>query len=318
MEQSSPNLFHEYAEPVIRRVKSDEFASTFQACSELLYDRIQQLPTWQIALPVIACVAAGGTLEEGSVFAAAWLPGYLASEILDNIEDDEFIPDQWAISPEVAINLATGLIFLAFHALSSIRDHDRGSSTTRIFSETGFSAVYGQHRDLVKTQASVEKTLNDYWDMIIAKSGSVFRTATAGGAVAGTVDERVIAALGDYGTALGVMLQLLDDCRDIFTLSEEITDWEISLPLLLYLMINGEEKISFPKVSSKAELSDLFSRAGVIHVISSLLLEWKDQALGSLESLADTPERRLLESIPLIILERLNTSSVEVPDGSPS
>ena len=50
------------------------------------------------------------------------LPGfllYLASEILDNVEDKELTTDQFLTSPEVASNLATGLIFSSFHTLTS-------------------------------------------------------------------------------------------------------------------------------------------------------------------------------------------------------
>ena len=307
-------IFHEYAELVINRLQSYDLSSTFQDYQELLVDRILKIPAWQIALPVISCLAVGGTLEDGYALATAWYPGYLASEILDNVEDKEFIPDRLAPTPEVATNLATSLIFIAFHALTSIHDPERVRRATRIFSQLGFEATYGQHRDLLKTSTSVEKSLNDYWEMIILKSGSVFRTATAGGATAGTSDDRSIDALGDYGTALGVMLQLIDDCRDAFIRSEESVDWEISLPLLLYLLTIGEENICFPKVSSKAEWGDLLSRTGVINAISSLLLEWKTRALASLEPLRESREKLILESIPSLFLERIPINSEEVPD----
>jgi hypothetical protein len=309
-------LFNEYAAPVINRLQSYDLSSTFQDCSQLLNDHILKIPAWQIALPVISCLAAGGTLEAGYALATAWYPGYLASEILDNVEDKEFIPDRLAPSPEVATNLATSLIFIAFHALTLLHDPERASRASRIFSQSGFEATYGQHRDLIKTPSSVEKTLNDYWEMIILKSGSVFRTATAGGAAAGTSDDRYIDALGDYGTALGVMLQLLDDCRDVFTQSQEIIHWEISLPLLIYLMTIGEENICFPKVDSKAEWCDLLKRTGVINAIASLLLKWKNRALDSLQPLSISTEKHILESIPSLFLERIPLISNEVQDGN--
>jgi geranylgeranyl pyrophosphate synthase len=152
--------------------------------------------------------------------------------------------------------------------------------------------------------------------MIILKSGSVFRTATAGGAAAGTSNERYIDALGDYGTALGVMLQLIDDCRDVFTQSQEIMTWEVSLPLLLYLMTIGEENICFPEVGSRAEWGEMLRKMGVLNAISSLLIEWKTHALESLEPLEDSQEKHILESIPSLILERIPVNSIEVPDGN--
>ena len=179
-------LFCEYAEPVIHRLQTCEYLSSFQDSSQFLVDRLLKMPAWQIALPVIACLAAGGTVEEGTAMAVAWVPGYLASEILDNVEDKQLIPDQLVPSPEIATNLATSLIFVAFHELSLMQNPEKARRSARIFSQSGFDATCGQHRDLLKTPSTVEGSLSDYWEMIILKSGSVFRTATAGGAAAGT------------------------------------------------------------------------------------------------------------------------------------
>jgi hypothetical protein len=310
-------LLNQYTEPVIHRLNSGEHLSTFEDCSQFLTARLLKIPAWQIALPVISCLAAGGTLEAGTIMAASWVPGYLASEILDNVEDLQFIPDQLAPSPQVATNLAVGFIFMAFHTLSLIQDPDKARHAAKIFSQAGFDAVYGQHRELIKTPVSVDQALDDYWEMIMLKSGSVFRTATAGGAALGTCDDRMIDALGDYGTALGVMLQLMDDCRDVFGRSEEIGEWEISLPLLLYLLAVGEENICFPKVGSRTELIDLLGRAGVINTISALLLEWKNRALESIKPLPASREKQILQSIPALFLERIPISP-EVPGGNSS
>ncbi len=306
MDNSNLNqLFLEYSAPVIQSLLSDEFLSTFQDCALLIEDRITDTPAWQIALPAIASLAAGGTLETGKAAAAAWYPMYLASDILDSLEDKEFSAEQLIPSPEIATNLATSLIFLSFHNLTSIQDPRKARRTALIFSGSGFEATFGQHRDLSKAPSSVEKSLGDYWEMIILKSGSVFRMATAGGAAAGTGDEEIIGALGDYGTALGVMLQLIDDCRDAFSQSQETIHWEISLPLLLYLMSSGEENIIFPKVNSRAEWSNLLSETGVLNTISALLLEWKMRSLNSLEPLSLSNEKLILEKTVSLFLERL-------------
>ena len=311
-------IVNQYAQQVIQCVQSWDFLSAYPDCSQVLTEHILKIPAWQIALPLISCLAAGGTLETGNAIAAAWYPGYLASEILDNVEDKEFIPDGLLSSAEVATNLATGLVFIAFRALSVIPDPERACQATRIFSESGFQATSGQHRDLIKAPSSVEDALDDYWEVIILKSGSIFRTATAAGAAAGTSDERHIEALGDYGTALGVMLQLIDDCRDVLTCSQEKVNWEISLPLLLYLMSIGEENIYYPGVDSKADWSDLLRSSGVIHAISSLLFDWKTHALTSLEPLGDSMEKQILETIPSLFLERIPLTTNEVLDGNPS
>jgi hypothetical protein len=305
-----------YAVEVIRRLQKDELACSFLACKRLLEDAALQIPSWQIALPAIACVAVGGEQSAGFTVAAAWFPAFLASEIFDHLEDKEYADLPKAGSPEVMMNLASSLIFLAFHHLSANQEPCKGGRAARLLAAAGFEAASGQHRNLVKEQISVEKSLDEYWELVILKSGSVFRAATGLGALMGTENEQLIEALSDYGTALGVMLQLLDDCRDAFTPSDDLVHWEISLPLLMYLMLKGEENITFPAVTTKAELSDLFTRAGVVNAIASILLEWKRRALDCLELLSDTTEKRLLEGIPSAILERLDPASYEAGHGS--
>ena len=307
-------LLHEYALLVIKKLQSDELSSTFPEYTQFLADRIQRLLDWQIALPVIACLAAGSSLEDGIILASAWISLSIASEILDNVEDKELIPDQFITSPEVASNLATGLIFASFHTLTSIQDAGKASQINRIFSGLGFDSVNGQHRDLKQTRLPVELHLTNYWEIIILKSGSVFRAATEGGAVAGGADQTIAGALGDYGTALGVILQLMDDCRDAFNHSQEAVNWEVSLPLLLYLMTVGEENIIFPKVSSQADWSDLLQKTGVINGISTLLLQWKARALDSLGPLRESREKLILERIPSLFLERIPSIASEVID----
>ena len=307
-------LFHGYAMLVINNLHSDGMTSTFAEYAQFHNERIEIMPDWQIALPVITCLAAGGSVDDGIILASAWVSYILASEILDNVEDKELIPDQFLTSPEVATNLATGLIFTSFRTLTSIKDAGKVRQIVGIFSGFGFDAVNGQHQDLTQTPLPVEVSLNNYWENTILKSGSIFRAATEGGAAAGEANETIAEALGDYGTALGVMLQLMDDCRDAFNYSQEAINWEISLPLLLYLMAIGEENIIFPEVSSRSEWSNLLKKTGVIDAISSLLLQWKSRALESLTPLRKSREKHILERIPSLFLERNPPITDEVID----
>jgi hypothetical protein len=307
-------LFCDYSRLVIEKLQSDEQSSIFSDCTRYLNSHIQGMPAWQIALPVIACRAAGGSIDNGIILTSAWVSLNFASEILDNIEDKELTTDQILTSPEVASNIAIGLIFTAFKILASIQDTNKSNQITSILSNCGLDAAYGEHLDLTQEQLLVELVLNNYWENIILKAGSVFRAATQGGAILAGANETISEALGDYGTALGVMLQLIDDCRDAFSHSDETITWEISLPLLLYLMSVGEEKIAFPEIKSRAEWSDLLQNSGVIQAIAILLLQWKSRAVESLSSVPKSQERLILEKIPSLILERIPSIANEVVD----
>ena len=67
-------LFHEYAALVIPKLHSDEISLVHQDYSQFLIGRIQEMKKWQIALPVIVCLAADGSLEDGVTIASAWAP----------------------------------------------------------------------------------------------------------------------------------------------------------------------------------------------------------------------------------------------------
>lgn len=298
-------VFHEITRTVIQRLLNDDLHGTFPNFLKVVEEHVQELPEWQIAFPVQCCQIAGGSIEDGITVANAWALLFIASELFDRVEDEEFIPNSSIPSPEASINLATSLILAAFHTISTIQNSTRIGNIIQIFSSAGFNAAIGQQKDLLEPASSVEEALNQYWETIILKSGSVFHAAATGGAAAGTGDQSIVENLGDYGTALGVMLQILDDCRDAMTDSQEAVEWEVSLPLLLYLMVSGEDQITFPKVNSKAEWSHLLKESGVIHAISSILLEWKNRALLSLEPIQESKEKLLLTIIPSQFLEKI-------------
>ena len=315
--ENIPAIFDNYAVEIVQTLLGNAFLQTFNDCARLMEDSLQDVPAWQLALPAIVCAAVGGTHVNAIKAACAWYPMYLASEILDSVEDHEFEPDQFISSPAVATNLATSLIFFSFHTLASIDDLEGAGRASREFARSGFSATLGQHQDLLKSTALVEEALNEYWDTILQKSGSVFRMAAAGGASAGRADENIVEALAEYGTSLGVLLQLWDDCRDAFSPGSDVIKWEVSLPLLLYLLARGEERIAFPGLQTRSEWGAVLNQTGVIHVITSILLEWKNRALASLSPLPPSFEKSILEKIPPLVLERMSSNFKKVSDGNP-
>ena len=152
----------------------------------------------------------------------------------------------------------------------------------------------------------VRQALEAYWLELILKAGSVFNAAAAGGAAAGGADEKTIEGLGDYGAALGVIVQMLDDGRDLLKTSEQdvIEAWQVSLPLLLYLLATGERQVVFPAVHTRAEWQARLREARVIESFSAILLQWQARALESLQGLSLSPEgKKMLEEFPALILE---------------
>ena len=298
-----------YARQVTANMAAADILALFPACQAWLEAHVADLRDWQIALPLVSCLAAGGSVADGLAVASAWCSFCLAAVLLDHVEDGEFTPDDLAHSEGQAANLGTALIFLCFHHLAAIQDPASATRAAAVFSGQGFSATAGQARSLAaapSTPLSVDEALEAYWQEILLKSGCIYRAAAAGGAAAGGVDESAIAGLGKYGTAMGVIVQLLDDGADLLKTSDDdvIQAWEVSLPLLLYLLSTGEQQVVFPAVRTRAEWHARLREAGVIEAFSAILLQWQARALESIQGLSLSPEeKKMLEEFPALILE---------------
>jgi geranylgeranyl pyrophosphate synthase len=69
-----------------------------------------------------------------------------------------------------------------------------------------------------KTNQDKATLLERYWEATILRSGSIYRAgAAAGAAVSAGSMNNIVDLLGDFGTYIGVILQIFDDCRDIFS-----------------------------------------------------------------------------------------------------
>jgi geranylgeranyl pyrophosphate synthase len=304
-------FFASYADAVTAYVASTSWLQEWPECRHLLLKHlsVERQEPWVLVLPGICCLAVGGTPTDAIPVAAAATMLMQAAHIFDAVQDGDDIAPSELPTSATATSLATGLIFAAFRFLGSVQAYpgaERRLST--LFSEAAFHSSLGQYLDLTQDYGDLSTidALEAYWRMVIAKSGSLIRLATAGGAAAGTDSEDLIAALGEFGQCLGVILQVLDDCRDVLV-NSNAGGCEISLPLLLLSMANekgcreAQEDFPFPKET----LFNALREAGVPEVISDVLLEWQRRALDSLAPLGSSEAVATLKSI----LDRVLTPS---------
>ncbi len=187
-------------------------------CRHVLLDDLSREHSWALALPGVAALAVGGTSTGAIPVAAAWAALKLAAHILDAVQDNDGILAPGFESSGEMTNLAAGLIFVAFHFLDSVATYPGAKErVTVLFSETAFYSSLGQHLILAQQweELAPAEALTAHWRAVILRSGSLFRMVTAGGAATGTQSSSLVASLGDYGNCLRVILQVIDDCRDI-------------------------------------------------------------------------------------------------------
>ncbi len=188
------------------------------AVSKLDEEKRLELPAASLAtLPTLTCFAAGGAAQEAIPAAAAWRGLHLAAKLLDDIQDgDAIIIGKGEITPDVASNLATGLIAASMAIVTNGMGNKNLDAQTRLDLSAEFSKVIlqmcaGQHIDITQTG---QLDFESYRNIMAAKSGVFIQLATWSGARCTTADEKQLEQFKIFGHNLGMMLQLNDDIRD--------------------------------------------------------------------------------------------------------
>lgn len=161
------------------------------------------LPTW-------ACLAAGGETMQAIPLAAAWVCYNMASDIFDDLQDKDGKQRPWnQWEPERAMQVGVGLIAVAQTCLAQLNEAPAAQSDILgILGRTMALAALGQN---IATRAS----LDEYFKHTLAKSGLVFAAVVYAGARLQTNEPSLLQAMYDFGLALGMLIQIRDDCRDL-------------------------------------------------------------------------------------------------------
>jgi octaprenyl-diphosphate synthase len=191
----------------------------------------------------------------------------------------------------------------------------------RILSEA--SAVIAEGEVLQLTAAQNLATTEDIYAQVIrGKTAALFAAATeVGGVVAGAAPGQV-RALRDYGEALGVAFQIVDDLLDYGGVAavmgkntgDDFRERKMSLPVILAVAAaDADERAFWVRVIEKGEQHDgdlgqalaLMARHGALEATRGRALAARDRALAALADLPDVPLRGLLAEIAGFVVERV-------------
>jgi geranylgeranyl pyrophosphate synthase len=266
-------------------------------CQQTLCDLLAADESWIHALPVVACVAVGGKADDAVPVAAAWTSLRHAANLMDDVQDGDLHRYAHPVRPDIATTYALALIFSAFQILNEYSpSQEKNQKIVSIFARSGLDSSRGQLSDLISKEGEAQSTdmLQAYWMSVIQKSGSIYYAGLAGAAAAGTDSDDLIEALGQYGIALGVIRQVIDDCRDILIDAKD-TRKASTLPELLLSILSrtesGQQSASIPEV------------------IGDILEEWKRRALESLEILDPSLAKDSLVTILDLVLQPRSLNS---------
>ena len=154
--------------------------------------------------------------------------------------------------------------------------------------------------------------MDDYFDVIQAKTSLLFAAASRLGALVCDADTAIEEGLHAYGLHLGNAFQLIDDaldyCSDAHTMGknigDDLADGKATMPLL-YALRQGtpaqQEKIkqSLTKGSLEylPEILEALKETGAIKYTQKLAEQEVDQAISALQVLPDSEYKQALEEL---------------------
>ena len=297
------------ANSVVEFVSSQPYPENWPEYRQVLLGHLRSEPAWNLALPVLCCHAVGGETDDALPVAAAWSTLHYSALIFDSLQDGHELAAELG-SAANAINIATALMFSAYRFVDAIPNSEAAQRAALIFSLAGFQSALGQHCDVSRSGRGVpgRDALEYYWQTVILKSGSIFEAAAGAGAAAGTATWDEIDAARVFGSSLGVILQVIDDCRDILTSTQERDHAgnEFTLPLLLYLTARekqGQTPAAEQVPDDRRLLFEQLQEENIPQVIVGVLQEWRRRALDGLAILTNSEAKARLEDILDVVWE---------------
>ncbi len=243
-------------------------------------------------LPILTCVATNGQAGTAVPLAAAWLLYDLASDLFDDMQDRDGKNQLWNDwEPARAMNVGLGLIAAGNICLTRVHaSPDAHRDILDFWAHTFARAAQGQ------INSSEQPSLETYFRQTIAKSGLIYATVARAGARLNTDEAPVLDAMYDYGYALGMVIQLVDDCRDLLPsrAASDLTEGVHTLPVIQAL--SQKESKEYPElstllVSSRSCLSadelekalHLISKTGALSHSFAFARFYEQKALGALK-----------------------------------
>jgi len=208
---------------------SDSYRAALVAALALPGNILADTPDGRWACIVqTCCVTAGGRGEDAIPAAAAAELFMVALDVLDDEEDGEATPLRTAWGAARALNVSTGLLFLAQRALLAAPG---GALLLGIMFDAGIHACAGQHADLAPvTEHGGDPT--SALSVAKGKSASLVAALCQVGAACAEADAGTQSLYACFGASLGMTLQLRNDIAAARPGATQKTDIALGRPTL--------------------------------------------------------------------------------------
>jgi len=244
--------------------------------------------------------------------AAAWLLGYIAARLLDEVEDRDFTQENWGgLSQAEAINIASAFLVTIPFVLDRLQDARISADLKADFQQAALEIALGQHADLSGWIGNGDGAIERYWQVARAKSGVLFALACRAGARSGNPPAEILNAYADFGQTLGLLVQVCDDYRDFYGSSDLCTlqTGREVLPVVYGCSVAGpEEQVRIEHLLNQAQtdkyaayqLRQLLDDLGARHYLLLQVELLGQQAEEFLQRTGAAAPEQLLKMIPRI------------------
>lgn len=270
---------------------------------------------------LLACGACGGELREAVPYAVAAELTHSATLLHDDVIDDAPERRGQAASRMVwgnAVSVLSG-DWLLTRALEIVSAAPARSAALPPLLATMRRLVEGEVLQL-SFRGGFRATEQDYLDIVIGKTASLFGWAAAAGAWAAGVTGAVPAALVRFGEGVGIAFQLVDDALDYAAdpgllgkrLGADLVEGKATLPLIraceaeprlrerLAAVVDGSGDVR----TAAGEVIEVVKRVGGVDAARAMAREHTRSALAALEEVPDGVHRRALREAALSLTER--------------
>lgn len=186
------------------------------------------------------------------------------------------------------------------------------------------SATIAEGEVLQLTAAQDLKTGEDiYLQVVRGKTAALFSAATEVGGVIAQADDKIVKALFDYGDALGVAFQIVDDLLDYQgqsastgkNIGDDFRERKLTLPVIKAVAkANAEEHAFWTRTIEKGQQEDgdldtalsLLNKHGALAETQCDALEWAEKSKEALAVVPDHPIKQMLLDLSDYVVARVN------------
>jgi len=239
----------------------------------------------------------------------------LAADIFDDIQDQDNDDLPWRqIPPASALNLAICLSMLSHEVVSTILDGKLFREVSQVLNHMWITASDGQLQEVLLDTCE-QVTLEQYFELVKRKSGSLTAAACKIGATLGGASESVVLQFEQFGTNLGIISQIRNDLNDFlhFEDKNDFVNNRKTLPYVYLLnILQGEKAVQFKEltqIKSKGiqkfgkeeqdRLKQLTIDEGAVHY-GRVMYEIFRQASMEIMQAIPLPEKRKEKMIKLV------------------